>query len=86
MQRHNDRDALFLRHAAQDGEQLQLVANVQEGGRLIEDDDLRLLADGARQKDALALTIADGIEVPLGELQRVNAVHGVIDLFFIDLG
>ena len=80
MQRHDDRDALLLGHAPQDGEQLQLVADVQKGGGLVQDDDLRLLTDGPGQQDALALAVADGVEVPVGELQRVHRLHGGIDL------
>ena len=75
MERHDDRNVLFARHAREDGEQVELVAHVKERRRLIEQYHLRLLGDGARQQHALALAVADGVEVALGKLERVDGLH-----------
>ena len=51
------------------------MAHVEERRRLIEQYHLRLLGDGAREQHALALAVADGVEVALGKLERVDGLH-----------
>lgn len=63
MQRHDDRDSLFPRHTPQGFEQLELIPDVEIGGRLIEDDDLRLLTEGPRQGELPLLPVADLAEI-----------------------
>ena len=62
MQGHHHSDPLIPGHAPENGEKLQLVPDVQIGGRLVEDDDLRLLTDGPGQQDPLPLAVADSLE------------------------
>ena len=59
MERHDDRDALFLRHLPENIQQLDLVADIQKCRGLIQNNHLRLLADSPRQHDPLPLSIAD---------------------------
>ena len=58
VQRENDRHLLFAHQLLEHGQQFQLVANIEEGGGLIEHNDLRLLADGTGQQHTLPLAIA----------------------------
>ena len=86
MHGHHDRDPLLPGHPVKDIEQLQLVADVQIGGRLIEEDDLRLLADGAGQEDPLALAVADGVKGPVREVLSVHGLQRLLHLFFVRIG
>ena len=86
MQRHDDGDALLLCHAAQNREQFQLVADIEERSRLVEDDDLRLLTDRTRKKHSLALAVADGVEIAAAELFGMNGAHRLLDLLLILAG
>ena len=67
MQRENDRHLLFAHQLLEHGQQFQLVANVEEGGGLIEHNDLRLLADGAGQQHTLPLSIANAGKIAVGK-------------------
>ena len=86
MQRHDDGDALLLCHAAQNREQFQLVADIEERSWLVEDDDLRLLTDRTRKKHSLALAVADGVEIAAAELFGMNGAHRLLDLLLILAG
>ena len=86
MQRHDDGDALLLCHAAQNREQFQLVADIEERSRLVEDDDLRLLTDRTRKMHSLALAVADGVEIAAAELFGMNGAHRLLDLLLILAG
>ena len=76
MEGHDDGDALLLGHGTQQRQQLQLVGHVQEGGGLVQHDELRLLADGPGQQNPLALAVGNGGEVPVRQVGGVDAVHG----------
>ena len=78
-----DEDGKVLRvgQRLQDAQQLDLALDVQKRRRLVQQDDFRLLADGAGQQDALALAVADAVEVPLRESgsshQSQRIAHGL---------
>ena len=78
-----DEDGKVLRvgQRLQDAQQLDLALDVQKRRRLVQQDDFRLLADGAGQQDALALAVADAVEVPLRESgsphQSQRVAHGL---------
>jgi len=83
MQGHHNCDSLFARHPVEDGKKLQLVADIQIGGRLVENDDLRVLADGAGQQDPLALAVAHRVKGPVRQLARMHGNQGFIHLPFV---
>ena len=70
---------LLAHHALEDGQQLQLVADVEKTRRLVEDDELRLLAEGPGKQDALPLAVADGLEGPVGKVERVGLAEALLD-------
>ena len=83
MEGHDHSKLIFQHHFFQNGEKLQLVADVQEGGRFIQYDDLRLLADCSGQKNPLALAVTDGCEIPVLQVPGMDGLHGCPDLLFI---
>ena len=59
------------------------MPDIKKGGRLIEDQEFRFLADGASQKNALLLSIT---RVPEQDVRKVFALHhgkGIPDFFLI---
>ena len=59
------------------------MPDIKKGGRLIEDQVFRFLADGASQKNALLLSIT---RVPEQDVRKVFALHhgkGIPDFFLI---
>ena len=85
MQTDDDGKVLLVGQLLQDGQQLDLALDVQKRGGLVQQEDLRLLADGAGQQDALALAVADAVEVPVGKVgsphQRKGVPHGLFVRF-----
>ena len=67
MQAYHHGKAAFVRQHLQDGQQLDLALDVKERRRLVQKDHFRLLAQRARQQDALALAVADTVEIPVGK-------------------
>jgi hypothetical protein len=53
-------------------EHLQLVAEVQRGGRLVQQHHLGLLGDDHRDPGPLALPAGEGVQRPVGELEQVR--------------
>ena len=53
-------------------ERLLLMPDVERGGRLVEEDDLRLLRERARDDDALLLTAGERPEAAVGEREEVE--------------
>ncbi len=80
MQGHNHGHPLFPRHRLQDLQHLQLMADIEKGGRLVKDHDLRLLTDRPRKQQALPLAVADLTEGAFGIILRVNHVDRLVDL------
>ena len=70
---------LLAHHALEDGQQLQLIADVEKTRRLVEDDELRLLAEGPGKQNALPLAVADGLEGPVGKVERVGLAEALLD-------
>ena len=56
MQRHQNRHMLLLRQQAKEIQEFQLISDIKERCRLIEDQNTWLLADRFGQKDPLPLT------------------------------
>ena len=78
MQRHEHSQILLAHHALEDGQQLQLIADIEIARRLVEHDELRLLAERAGEQDALPLPVADGLEGPVGKGLRVGAAQALV--------
>ena len=79
VERQQHRQMVFPHHALEHCQQLQLVADVQKTGGLVQYDDLRLLTQRPGQQDALTLAIADGGERPVSKFHatylRQRALH-----------
>ena len=65
VERHEDGLVLRFGQVLQSFQKLRFPADVEEGRGLIEQDDLRLLAQCPCQDDALTLAVADGGEGPV---------------------
>ena len=74
MEAEDDGHLLVPGEALQDGQKLGLALDVKEGRRLVQQDQLRLLADGPGQQHALALAVTDAVEVP--SRQRFGSHEG----------
>ena len=72
MQAYHHGKAAFVRQHLQDGQQLDLALDVKERRRLVQKDHFRLLAQRTRQKNALALAVADTVEIPVGERRSAH--------------
>ena len=86
MKGHDHRHLFFQYHLLQNGKKLQLMPDIQEGGRFIQDNDLRFLADGACQKDTLSLSVTDGCKIPILQIPGVNHLHGTFNFFLVLCG
>ena len=79
VERQQHRQIVLPHHALEHRQQLQLIADVQKAGGLVQHDDLRLLTQRPRQEDPLALPIADVGKGPVGKVQpaylRQGALH-----------
>ena len=56
---------LLMGQFLQDGQQLDLALDIQKRGRLVQQQNSGLLADGTGQQNALALAVADAVEIPV---------------------
>ena len=54
------------------------MPNVQKRRWLVQDQDLRLLAQGAGQQDPLALAVADGGEGAVGQVRGPDLGQGLV--------
>ena len=70
--RRDERQAGLRAEAVEQLERLLLVADVEGGGRLVEQDDPRLLRERACDDDALLLAAAERPETPVGEREQVE--------------
>ena len=77
MEGHNDRDPLLMGHLPQNIQQLNLMADIQIGGRLVQNNNFRLLTDGPGQHDPLALSVRKGGKVPLSQIQSMDPLHSL---------
>ena len=55
---------LLMGQFLQDGQKLDLSLDIQKRGRLVQQQNSGLLADGTGQQNALALAVADAVEIP----------------------
>lgn len=62
MQAHHDGHALLPREMKQNGGQFDFISNIQKGGRLVEHQHTRLLAERTGNHHPLTLTVADAGE------------------------
>ena len=83
MQRQHDRNVLLAHEFFQNGQQFELVADVEERGRLVEYKHARLLTDGTGEQDALALTVADAGKIAVREVLCVHEGERLADFLFI---
>ncbi len=60
-------------------EDFDLVADIEIGGRLVQEQDLRLLGKGGRDPGALALAAGQLPQAPVGEVGRSGAVQRPAD-------
>ena len=59
MKGHNHSKLAIQYHLFEDGKKFQFMPDIQKRSRLIQDNNLRFLADGAGKKDSLTLTVTD---------------------------
>ena len=85
MKRHHDGDPLLPGHFVEDSQKLQLMADVEIGSRLVQDDDIRLLTDGTGQKNTLTLAVTDCIKRPVREVLRMHRRQRLVHLLLIRL-
>ena len=67
VQRHDDSDVFFMGQRLQYGHQFCFAFCVQKRRRLIQQQNLRLLADGTGQQHTLALAVADLGKIPVSQ-------------------
>ena len=79
VQGHEHRQIFLPHHGFQDCQQLQLIADVQVAGRLVQDDDFRLLAQGTGKQNSLPLAVTDGLKGPVRQIGAVHQSHGIHD-------
>src|SRR5215510_8492721 len=71
-----DAQALVPVEPSQEGYALRLVAQVQVGGGLVEDEEARLLGERPREDDALSLPAREALERLRGERLHTREGHG----------
>jgi hypothetical protein len=72
---HRDHAGTLGRQLAHAIEELDLVAQIEEARRLVEQQDRRLLGEGAREDDSLALARRQLVDRSRGEVQRAAALE-----------
>ena len=77
MHRRHERQPLAVAQPVEKLERLLLVSDVERRRRLVEQDDRRLLGQGARDDGALALAAGERPERPLRELLELETVERV---------
>lgn len=76
MQHHHDGGSLCAVQLAQQVEHLDLVTEIEERGRLVQEEDPRVLGEGHRDPGALALPAGEVAHRPVGELRHPRAGKG----------
>ena len=79
VERHQNGQVFLAHHALENAQKLQLIADVEIACRLVEDDQLRLLAKRAGKQDSLPLAVADGGKRRVGERERVHLRKRLLD-------
>lgn len=70
-----DASVAFL---GQDGGDAGLGLGVEAGGRLVQEEQVRLLRDPLREQHTLALAAGEGAEPPVGEAGDAESVHALV--------
>lgn len=74
---HRDAEFAGLRFFAQDVEAMELLLDVEEGGRFVQQQDRSVLGEARREQNALALPAAQSAEVAMTMLPAVGSFHGL---------
>ena len=74
-----DRDAVHVGQVAHDVEHLDLVAEVEIGRRLVEQEDGRVLGEAAREPHALCLAARERVDRPLRQVGNPGHGHHALD-------
>ena len=83
MQRHDHRHIPLSDHIFQNRQQFQLMSNIQERSRLIQNNNLRLLTDGSGQQNPLPLTVTDLREIAICQFFRMYQLHSFLHFLMI---
>ena len=86
MQRQDHCQSLFFLKLLQHGKKFQLIFYIQIRGRLIQQQDFRLLADRPGKQDTLSLSVADLRKIPIPEFQHMHGFHCFLHGFMILCG
>ena len=73
VQAHDHRNPSIFRHIAENAEQFDFMADIQKRSRLVQDDDLRLLANCPCEQNPLPLSVADRGKIAVIQIGRMNA-------------
>ncbi len=72
-------DAALGHLAAEDVEHVERVADVEVRGRLVEEEDVRPLDEGASQRDPPLLTARERVDGPIGDTAQIARAHRLVD-------
>ncbi len=86
MQRGDDGAAALAGEAADHVEEARFLAEVEVGGRLVEEEERRALREAARDGDAAALAAGERVDAALGEGDEVGGGERVGDGGVVDRG
>src|SRR5690606_39719382 len=75
VQHHDDGGAAVAVEIGEQVEDLDLVADVQEGGRFVQQEDVGLLRQSHGDPDALALAAGELVDRAIGEVQGVGGLQ-----------
>ena len=78
VQGHEDGDVFCADKIFEDGQEFQLMADIEKGGGLVQDQDFRVLTDRPGEQDPLALAVADLCEIPVSEIGDLREGHGLL--------
>ena len=74
---------LHFCHIPENGKQIQLMLDIKEGGWLIQDNNIRLLADGTSKQNTLPLSVTDIVKITASKLLGMYCTHGLFYFFLI---
>ncbi len=77
--RHEDGLAHCPRELVEQLHDLHFAGEIEEGGRLVEEDDRRLLREGFGDHHLLSLAVAQGLDHAMGEMADLNVLESLAD-------
>ncbi len=83
---HDEGEVDFLFEGFEEGEEFFLAGLVDAGRGFIEEEDFRLIDQGAGDKDALLLAAGEAPDGLVGELEHFDGGEGFLDIFFLLFG